>query len=103
MASSSKGYGSYKQLSQNQKVHTAASSSSTSSPSSNSKSSSSNSVNNNNSTSKNNNSENRSSGSIVKTATVKRNSPTNTHTARSFQYESFHVFDWDDYLEVSFI
>lgn len=99
MASSSKGYGSYKQL--NQKVYPASSSSS--STSSNSKSNSSNSVNNNNnSTSKNNNSENRSSGSIVKTASVKRNSPTNAHQpARSFQYESFHVFDWDDYLKVS--
>lgn len=98
MPSSSKGYGSYKQL--NQKVSPATSS--TSSPS-NSKSSSSNSVNNNNnSTSKNNNSENRSSGSIVKTASVKRNSPTNAHQpARSFQYESFHVFDWDEYLLVS--
>lgn len=97
MASSSKGYGSYKQL--NQKVYPATSSSS----SSNSKSSSSNSVNNNNnSTSKNNNSENRSSGSIVKTASVKRSSPINAHQpARSFQYESFHVFDWDDYLKVS--
>lgn len=92
MASSSKGYGSYKQL--NQKLHPTSSSS-------NSKSSSSNSVNNNNST-KNNNNENRSSGSIVKTATVKRSSPTNTHQpARSFQYESFHVFNWDEYLEVS--
>lgn len=103
VASSSKGYGSYKQLSQNQKLYPASSSSS-SSPSSSSKSSSSNSVNNNNSTSKNNNNENRSSGSIVKTATVKRNSPTNAHhPARSFQYESFHVFDWDEYLEVSIV
>lgn len=105
MASSSKGYGSYKQLSQHQKLYPASSSSSSSSssPSSSSKSNSSNSVNNNNSTSKNNNNENRSSGSIVKTATVKRNSPTNAahQPARSFQYESFHVFDWDEYLKVS--
>lgn len=71
------------------------------SSSSSGKSSGSNSVNNNNSTSKNNNNENRSSGSIVKTATVKRNSPTNAHQpVRSFQYESFHVFNWDDYLKV---
>ncbi|XP_055308369.1 polycomb protein Scm-like [Sitodiplosis mosellana] len=92
-ASSSKSYGSYKQLTQNQKVYP-------SSSTSNSKSSGSNSVNNNNSTSKNNNNENRSSGSIVKTAMVKRNSPTNAHQpARSFQYESFHVFNWDEYLK----
>ncbi|XP_031638342.1 polycomb protein Scm [Contarinia nasturtii] len=90
LASSSKGYGSYKQL--NQKLYPTSSTS-------NSKSSSSNSVNNNNST-KNNNNEHRSSGSIVKTATVKRNSPTNTHQpTRSFQYESFHVFNWDEYLK----
>lgn len=93
-ASSSKSYGSYKQLTQNQKVYPS------SSTSSNSKSSGSNSVNNNNSTSKNNNNENRSSGSIVKTASVKRNSPTNAQPARSFQYESFHVFNWDEYLKV---
>lgn len=92
-ASSSKSYGSYKQLTQNQKVYPSSSSG---------KSSGSNSVNNNNSTSKNNNNENRSSGSIVKTATVKRNSPTNVHQpARSFQYESFHVFNWDEYLKVN--
>lgn len=72
--------------------------------------------NNNNSTSKNNNSlrfagessknsnsnNNGGGGSISKTASVKRSSPTNTHhTPRSFQYESFHVFDWDEYLRVS--
>lgn len=113
LASPTKGYGSYKQLSQNQKLYpastsastsTSTSSSSASASSSNNKSgSSSNNVNNNNnSTSNNNNSDNRSSGSIVKTASVKRNSPTNTHQpARSFQYESFHVFNWDEYLLVS--
>lgn len=80
--------------------------------------------NNNNSTSKNNNSENNTrsagessrntsnstnsnnsgsngAGSISKTTAVKRSSPvSSTHSARTFQYESFHVFDWDEYLEV---
>lgn len=69
--------------------------------------------NNNNSTSKNNNenslrhtnSNGIASGSIVKTASVKRNIPISTqthHAARTFQYESFHVFDWDAYLIVSY-
>lgn len=70
--------------------------------------------NNNNSTNKNNNNQarlgggndsgNSSSsigGSIGKSFGLKRNSPSIHQSARSFQYESFHVFDWRDYLIVS--
>lgn len=31
-----------------------------------------------------------------------RHSPVTAVSARSFQYESFNVFNWDDYLKVSF-
>lgn len=62
--------------------------------------------NNNNNTNKNNNSGRSEtaavSGSITKTFSLKRNSPTiSSSHHRSFQYESFHVFDWHDYLIVS--
>lgn len=78
--------------------------------------------NNNNSTNKNNNNNNQSrlgsgngnesggssssiggsiGGSIGKSFGLKRNSPSIHQSARSFQYESFHVFDWRDYLIVS--
>lgn len=40
-------------------------------------------------------------GSIGKSFGLKRNSPSIHQSARSFQYESFHVFDWRDYLIVS--
>lgn len=62
--------------------------------------------NNNNSTSKNNNehsersADSRHSGHGSKATALKRSSPVSTHAARTFQYESFHVFDWDEYLEV---
>lgn len=116
-ASTSKGYTSVKQqqqqqLKQNQK--------SSASPIPSPRLTNNSSVNNNNnSTSKNNNSvrfagessskcsssssNGSGTGSILKTSSVKRTSPTNTHPApRSFQYESFHVFDWDEYLQVYF-
>lgn len=32
-----------------------------------------------------------------------RHSPVSAVSARSFQYESFNVFNWDDYLKVSFL
>lgn len=42
-------------------------------------------------------------GSIGKTFGLKRNSPSIHQSARSFQYESFHVFDWREYLIVSIV
>lgn len=72
--------------------------------------------NNNNSTNKNNNNQARLGsgnesggsstsigGSIGKSFGLKRHSPSIHASARSFQYESFHVFDWRDYLIVSTI
>lgn len=65
--------------------------------------------NNNNSTNKNNNtrssSDEGSSGATKSLTTGKRNSPiTTAHpSARTFQYESFLVFDWNEYLQVRFL